>query len=169
MFRSTTLIAVFVALNTCYAAPSANADAAAAIPGIGNLAGNVAAALPDVRTTPLPYFSIHYCPNPTVQLMGTVDNVVDTASGAVNNVVDTAGGAVNNLAGTATGIAGQLPIAGPIIQQLLGTVSCAVLFNAIYCYYSLAYIQVLGLLGVVLGIAHQIPMPNASASIQAST
>ncbi|EPB68332.1 hypothetical protein ANCCEY_12579 [Ancylostoma ceylanicum] len=126
MFRSTILFVAFVALNTCYAAPSANVDAAAAIPGIGNVAGNVAAALPD------------YCPNPTVQLMGTVDNVVDTASGAVNN-----------LAGTATGIAGQLPIAGPIVQQLLGTV--------------------LGLLGVVLGIAHQIPMPAASGSIQAST
>ncbi|EYC42319.1 hypothetical protein Y032_0535g3085 [Ancylostoma ceylanicum] len=138
MFRSTILFVAFVALNTCYAAPSANVDAAAAIPGIGNVAGNVAAALPDVSIILLPYCSIQYCPNPTVQLMGTVDNVVDTASGAVNN-----------LAGTATGIAGQLPIAGPIVQQLLGTV--------------------LGLLGVVLGIAHQIPMPAASGSIQAST
>ncbi|KAL6727574.1 hypothetical protein Aduo_009440 [Ancylostoma duodenale] len=118
MFRSATLLAVLVALNACYAAPSANADASAAIPGVANITGNAAAALPDV--------------------MGTVGNVVDTASGAVND-----------LAGNASGIAGGIPVAGPLVQQLLGTV--------------------LGLLGVVLGIAHQLPMPAASGSIQAST
>ncbi|RCN52149.1 hypothetical protein ANCCAN_01579 [Ancylostoma caninum] len=117
MFRSAFLLAAFVALYTCYAAPSANADASAVIPGVADIASNAAAALPEV--------------------MGTVGNVANTASGAVNN-----------LAGAAGGIAGEIPIAGPLVQQLLGTV--------------------LGLLGVVLGIAHQLPMPAASGSIQAS-
>ncbi|KAL6732688.1 hypothetical protein Aduo_003423 [Ancylostoma duodenale] len=129
MFRSAILLAAFVALNTSYAAPSAGADASAAIPGVTDITGNVSAALPDV--------------------MGTVNNVIDTASDTVGGVVDTASEAVNNVAGAAGNIAGGLPIAGPLLQQLLGTV--------------------LGLLGAVLGIAHQIPMPAASGSIQAST
>ncbi|RCN52151.1 hypothetical protein ANCCAN_01581 [Ancylostoma caninum] len=122
MFRSAVLLSFLFVLKTHYAAAAADASAqgSAAIPGIGNAAGNIAGAiggLPDV--------------------MGTVGGAVNTASGAVNNV-----------AGAAGNIAGGLPIAGPLLQQLLGTV--------------------LGLLGAVLGIAHQLPQPAGSASVQAA-
>ncbi|RCN52152.1 hypothetical protein ANCCAN_01582 [Ancylostoma caninum] len=128
MFRSAILLALFVALNTCYAAPSANAGASAAIPGVAEITDNLGAALPDA--------------------MGTVNNVIDSASNTVGGVVNTASGVVNNVAGTAGNIAGGLPIAGPLLQQLLGTV--------------------LGLLGAVLGIAHQLPQPAGSSSVQAA-
>ncbi|KAL6735156.1 hypothetical protein Aduo_005626 [Ancylostoma duodenale] len=77
--------------------------------------------------------------------IGGLPDVMET----VGDVVDTASGAASSLAGTARNIAGGPPIAGPLLQQLLGTV--------------------LGHLGAVLGIAHQLPQPAASASMQAST
>ncbi|EYC42311.1 hypothetical protein Y032_0535g3078 [Ancylostoma ceylanicum] len=140
MFRSAVLLSFLFVLKTHYAAAAADASAggSAAIPGIGNAAANIGAAiggLPDVSCFAFDLLSATIF---DVQVMGTVGNVVDTASGAANN-----------LAGAAGGIAGQLPIAGPLLQQLLGTV--------------------LGLLGAVLGIAHQLPQPSASASMQAST
>ncbi|EYC42317.1 hypothetical protein Y032_0535g3084 [Ancylostoma ceylanicum] len=96
MFRLAVLLSFLFILNTHYAAAAADASASgsADIPGVGNAAANIGAAiggLPDV--------------------MGTVGDVADAASGAANN-----------LAGAAGGIAGQLPIAGPLLQQLLGTV-----------------------------------------------
>ncbi|KAL6727572.1 hypothetical protein Aduo_009438 [Ancylostoma duodenale] len=123
MFRSAVLLSFLFVLETHYAAAAADvsAEGSASIPGVANAAGNIAGAIGDLP-----------------DVMGTVSNVVDTATGAANN-----------LAGTASNIAGGLPIAGPLLQQLLGTV--------------------LGLLGAVLGIAHQLPQPAASASIQAST
>ncbi|KAL6727575.1 hypothetical protein Aduo_009441 [Ancylostoma duodenale] len=96
MFRSAVLLSFLFVLETHYAAAAADvsAEGSASIPGVANAAGNIAGAIGDLP-----------------DVMGTVGNVVDTASGAANN-----------LAGTASNIAGGLPIAGPLLQQLLGTV-----------------------------------------------
>ncbi|KAL6732687.1 hypothetical protein Aduo_003422 [Ancylostoma duodenale] len=74
-------------------------------------------------------------------LDGAIGGIPDI-EGTVANLADVVKEAANN---AAQGI----PIAGPLLRQLLGTV--------------------FGLLGAVLGLAHQLPLPAVNASIQAST
>ncbi|RCN41580.1 hypothetical protein ANCCAN_12448 [Ancylostoma caninum] len=143
-FRSAVLLSFLFVLKTHYAAAAddASAECPAAIPGVGNVAGNIGGAIGDLP-----------------DVMGTVGDVVDTASGTANN-----------LAGAAGNIAGGLPIAGPLLQQRLGAVVLrSKRFRSIVTAGVNHNVEVLGLLGAVLGIAHQLPQSAASASMQAST
>ncbi|EYC42314.1 hypothetical protein Y032_0535g3081 [Ancylostoma ceylanicum] len=81
--------------------------------------------------------------------IGDIAANIDGAIGDLPDIEQTVANLTNNVNGAAGDIAEGIPIAGPLLQQLLGTV--------------------LGLLGAVLGLAHQIPLPAANASIQAST
>ncbi|KAL6727579.1 hypothetical protein Aduo_009444 [Ancylostoma duodenale] len=79
---------------------------------------------------------------------GDIAANLDGAIGGLPDIEGTVANLTEVVKGAADDIAQGIPIAGPLLQQLLGTV--------------------FGLLGAVLGLAHQLPLPAANASIQAS-
>ncbi|RCN52150.1 hypothetical protein ANCCAN_01580 [Ancylostoma caninum] len=81
--------------------------------------------------------------------IGNIAANLDGAVGALPDIEGTVANLTDVVKGASANIAKGIPIAGPVLQQILGTV--------------------FGLFGAVLGLAHQLPLPAANASIQAST